>query len=326
MPPSADGASGARIAAIFILMVLSRVLGDPHNNNKNFHESSLGHPSTVPKLEYRFAHSIYNVSIPENSVGKTIAVQPSYEDRLGITITPDLDVKYRIISGDKERLFKADERIVGDFAFLAIRTRTGNVILNREKIDEYRLDVRASISRRDSKSKIIVETDTLVIVKVLDTNDLSPLFYPTEYSISVPEDTPLHKSIIKVTAEDADLGINGEIYYSFLEATDYFAVHPTSGLITLTRPLKFTDRSVHELIVVAADRGSANNNRLSQASKAKVHIKVKQVSTVRNSLNFEQKSLEIFNKKVYKVCNVLDLRSFVAFVNSLIFKSSLWHK
>lgn len=281
MPPSADGTSGARIATI-ILMVLARALGDPapFNNKNNFHESSSVQPPNAHKLEFRFAHSIYNVSIPENSVGKTIAIQPSYEDRLGITITPDLDVKYRIISGDKERLFKADERIVGDFAFLAIRTRTGNVILNREKVDEYRLDVRASISRRDSKNKIIVETDTLVIVKVLDTNDLSPLFYPTEYSISVPEDTALHKSIIKVTAEDADLGINGEIYYSFLEETDYFAVHPTSGLITLTRPLKFTDRSVHELVIVAADRGSANNNRLSQASKAKVHVKVKQVRNV----------------------------------------------
>ncbi|XP_037031417.1 fat-like cadherin-related tumor suppressor homolog isoform X7 [Bradysia coprophila] len=279
MPPSADGSSGARIATI-ILMVLARALGEPAPyTNRNFNEpSSTDQGSLAPKLQYRFAHSIYNVSIPENSVGKTIAVQPSYEDRLGITITPDLDVKYRIISGDKERLFKADERIVGDFAFLAIRTRTGNVILNREKIDEYRLDVRASISKRDSKNKVIVETDTLVIVKVLDTNDLSPLFYPTEYSISVPEDTPLHKSIIKVTAEDADLGINGEIYYSFLEATDYFAVHPTSGTITLTRPLKFTDRSVHELVVVAADRGSTNSNRLSQASKAKVHIKVKQVN------------------------------------------------
>lgn len=280
MPPSADGASGARMATI-ILMVLARALGDPAPyNNKNFHESPSGQASNAHNLEYRFAHSIYNVSIPENSVGKTIAVQPSYEDRLGITITPDLDVKYRIISGDKERLFKADERIVGDFAFLAIRTRTGNVILNREKIDEYRLDVRASISRRDSKNKVIVEADTLVIVKVLDTNDLSPLFYPTDMLVSVPEDTPLHKSIIKVTAEDADLGINGEIYYSFLEPTDYFAVHPTSGLITLTRHLKFTDRSVHELIVVAADRGYAATNRLSQASKAKVHVKVKQVSSL----------------------------------------------
>lgn len=245
---------------------------------------------------FRFAHSIYNVSIPENSIGKTYAIQPANEDRLGINVTPDLDVKYRIVSGDKDKIFKAEERIVGDFAFLAIRTRTGNVVLNREKIDEYRLEIKAiGTLHRSNKNiggdsnhngfgeyttnKILLETETEIMVKVLDTNDLSPLFYPTEYSVNVPEDLSLHKSIIKVTAEDADLGINGEIYYSFLRDTDYFGIHPTSGIITLTRALKFTDRSLHELIVVATDRGSStNNNRLNQASTAKVHVKVKQVS------------------------------------------------
>lgn len=244
-----------------------------------FQQQTHQYQSTRRPIE--FTHRLYNVSIAENSVGKTYAVQPPNEDRLGLYVTPDLDVKYRIANGDKDKLFKAEERIVGDFAFLAIRTRTGNVILNREKVDEYRLDVRATITRRDVKNnKIIVEAETTVIIRVLDTNDLSPLFYPTEYTVSVAEDTPLHRSIVNVIAEDADLGINGEIYYSFLDATDYFAVHPTSGVITLTRPLKFTDRSVHDLVVIATDRGANTNNRLSQPSKAKVHVKVVQVNNL----------------------------------------------
>lgn len=76
-----------------------------------------------------------------------------------------------------------------------------------------------------------------MVVTVLDTNDLSPLFYPTEYNATVSEDTPIHQSILKVIAEDADLGRNGEIYYSFAEETDKFAIHPVTGVITLTRPL-----------------------------------------------------------------------------------------
>lgn len=226
----------------------------------------------------RFDHALYNVSIAENSVGKTFAVQPPNEERLGIRIRPDWDVRFRIVGGDKDKLFKAEDRVVGDFAFLAIRTRTGNVILNREKIDEYRLEVKASITQRDTKSNIVVEAETSVCVRVLDTNDLSPMFYPNSYSVSVAEDMALHKSIIQVVAEDADLGINGEIYYSFLEGNDYFAVHPSSGVITLTRPLKFTDRSFHDLVVVATDRGSTGSSRLGQASKAKVHVTVKPVS------------------------------------------------
>lgn len=165
---------------------------------------------------FNFSHPSYNATIPENSVQKTYVVQP-YSDkaRMGIQLPDDglhnIDVKYQIIGGDKNKVFKADERVVGDFAFLTIRTRTNNIVLNREKGDSYRLRVRATVSRtrKGAKKKIIEEAETFIDVKVLDKNDLSPLFYPTKYSISITDDTPLHQSILRVTAEDADIGING---------------------------------------------------------------------------------------------------------------------
>lgn len=218
------------------------------------------------------------VSIKENSVGKTYALQSPHETKMGIYTTNEIDIKYRIVGGDKEKLFKAEERTVGNFAFLAIRTRTGNIILNREKTDVYRLRVRATGTRRDHRTKIVYDDECDVIVHVLDTNDLSPMFYPNEYSITVPEDMPLHQSILKVMAEDADLGVNGEIYYSLLEYNEWFGVHPTSGVITLTRALRYDEKSLHELIVIATDRGGSQSNRLSRPSKAKVKIRVKSVS------------------------------------------------
>lgn len=277
----AGGTPGARLVTTWLLLgvVLARAHGDLPSHKHIGLPGQLSATSTSDDAYVpQFAHAIFNVSIAENSAGKTFAVQPPSEDRLGIAVNAELDVRFRIVGGDKEKIFKAEERLVGDFAFLAIRLRTSNVVLNREKVDEYRLEVRATITRRDSKNSVAIDADTNVIVTVLDRNDLSPLFYPNEYTVSVAEDMPLHKSIIQVMAEDADLGINGEIYYSFLDETEYFAVHPTSGVITLTRPLKFTDRSIHDLVVVATDRGSTNHNRLSQASKARVHVKVKQVS------------------------------------------------
>lgn len=170
--------------------------------------------------QFNFAHPIYNVTIPENSVQKTYAIQPySDKDRMGIQLLFDdkpshhiIDVKYQIVSGDKNKIFKAEERIVGDFAFLTIRTRTNNIVLNREKGDSYRLRIRATLTRSSrigTKRRSIQEADALVDVKVLDKNDLSPLFYPTKYSITIADDTPLHQSILRVTAEDADVGING---------------------------------------------------------------------------------------------------------------------
>lgn len=192
------------------------------------------------KLEFRFTQPVYNVSIPENSIGKTY-VAP--EERMGIKLASadsDVDIRFRIMSGDRDKFFKAEERTVGDFCFLLIRTRTSNVdVLNRERKDRYVLEVRATSSKRDGRNRgVTLEADTTVIVTILDTNDLNPLFYPIEYETTVTEDTPLHRSILRVIAEDADLGRNGEIYYSFAEETDQFAVHPVSGVITLTRPLR----------------------------------------------------------------------------------------
>lgn len=190
-------------------------------SSASFDRHNGGEASEIP-YQFNFSHPIYNVTIPENSVQKTFAIQP-YTDkaRMGIQLYDDgvhhIDVKYQIVGGDKNKVFKAEERVVGDFAFLTIRTRTNNIVLNREKGDSYRLKVKATVSRSKigTKKRIVDEAETIVDVKILDKNDLSPLFYPTKYSITVTDDTPLHQSILRVTAEDADIGINGG-EYSFL--------------------------------------------------------------------------------------------------------------
>jgi protocadherin Fat 1/2/3 len=195
---------------------------DSPSSTISFEQHNGADGSEIP-YQFNFSHPIYNASIPENSVQKTFVVQP-YTDkaRMGIQLFDDgvhsIDVKYQIVGGDKNKVFKAEERIVGDFAFLTIRTRTNNIVLNREKGDSYRLRVKATIarSRLGTKKRSVDEAETIVDVKVLDKNDLSPLFYPTKYSITVTDDTPLHQSILRVTAEDADIGINGgELIFLF---------------------------------------------------------------------------------------------------------------
>ena len=203
------------------------------SSEQSHQHSSSSEANEIP-YQFKFAHPIYNVTIPENSVQKTFAIQPySDKERMGIQLYENsnnskddeirsmhhIDVKYQIVGGDKNKIFKAEERIVGDFAFLTIRTRTNNIVLNREKGDNYRLRIKATITRSSrigTKKRTIQEAETLVDVKVLDKNDLSPLFYPTKYSITITDDTPLHQSILRVTAEDADVGINGGKFYTFI--------------------------------------------------------------------------------------------------------------
>nr|XP_022919754.1 fat-like cadherin-related tumor suppressor homolog isoform X3 [Onthophagus taurus] len=261
---------------------------------------------TPPDNDFRFTSPLYNVSIPENSVPKTYASPAPGEARIGIKMPKDVyrNVRYKIVGGDSDKFFKADHKIVGDFSFLYIRTRSGNShVLNRERKDKYILEVRATAVKGHNT---YVQTDTLVVVTILDTNDLNPLFYPTEYNVTVFEDTPIHQSILKVVAEDADLGRNGEIYYSFLEDTDQFAIHPITGVISLSRPLRYNEGLFHDLTVQAQDRGAIH--RTSALSRAKVKVTVKQVNFLKPEIRVRRhpQIVENSNADIYAIVNVVD--------------------
>lgn len=228
--------------------------------------------------ELRFAQAQFNLSIPENSPPRTRALPAPPAPPPGLPLpAPGARVRFRIRHGDKDKFFKAEERTVGDFCFLAIRTRAGHAdVLNRERRDSYRLDVRATAQLASGDA---LEADAVVLVTVTDANDLSPLFYPTEYEVTVPEDAAVHSSVVRVAAEDADLGVNGEIYYSLAERTDRFAVHPTSGVVTLTRPLLAAESARHEITVLARDRASLlERGDRAPAARAAVLVRVAQAN------------------------------------------------
>ena len=161
---------------------------------------------TLDHSPIQFTHFQYNVTVHENSAAKTYVGHPV---KMGIYITNPLwELRYKIVSGDNENLFKAEEYILGDFCFLRIRTKGGNTaILNREVKDHYTLIVKAVEKTTNAEAR------TKVRVQVLDTNDLRPLFSPTSYSVSLPENTAIRTSIARVSATDADIGTNGEFYY-----------------------------------------------------------------------------------------------------------------
>lgn len=218
-----------------------------------------------------FTQPAYNASIFENSAARTYT---RCDVKMGIILGPprSLEIKYSIESGDSEGIFQAEEFVMGDFCFLRIRTNGGSgAILNREVQDNYTLTVKASAQGG-------LEALAIVYIKVLDTNDLRPLFSPTSYSFVVPESAPLGASIGRVTATDADMGSNGEFYYFFKNRVDLFAVHPTSGVITLTGRPRMDKRDRFELEVQVVDRGIKlyGNNGIS--STAKLVLTVRRVN------------------------------------------------
>ncbi|KAL1490534.1 hypothetical protein ABEB36_013210 [Hypothenemus hampei] len=258
-------------------------------------------------LAFQFTAQLYNVRIPENSVAKTYATQTPGAPRMGMAVAPNTftDIRYRIVEGDKDRFFKAEHRLVGDFCFLFIRIKTGNNdVLNRERKDKYYLQVRATASNKEGNQKVQYTSEATVVVTVLDTNDNSPLFYPTEYNATIAEDTPIYQSILRVIAGDADLGRNGEIYYSFAEETDQFAIHPVTGVVTLTRPLRFSE-GIYELKVHAQDRGLQSTPSF---SVARVRIRVKKMNFYAPEIRIRRHPsiVENSNADIYAIVNVSD--------------------
>ncbi|XP_030622122.1 protocadherin Fat 2 [Chanos chanos] len=219
----------------------------------------------------RFTHHLYNASINENSPPRTYVESPI---RMGIVVTdPFWEIKYKIVAGDDDELFKAEEVSLGDFCFLRIKTRSSNsALLNREVRDAYTLTVEAKESTYEYQAR------TKVSIQVLDTNDLKPLFYPASYNVVIKEDTPLKSSVVKVSATDADIGSNAEFYYSFTTTSHPFAVDPFTGIVTLVKKLNAGQRDRYDLTVLAEDRTKKISGVQKFGNVARVAITVQKIT------------------------------------------------
>ncbi|XP_061091766.1 protocadherin Fat 2 isoform X2 [Conger conger] len=218
-----------------------------------------------------FTHHLYNATIYENSAPRTYVESGI---KMGIVVTDDFwDIKYKLVAGDEDSLFKTEEVTVGDFCFLRIKTRSSNsALLNREVRDSYTLTIEASESTYDYQAR------TKVLIQVLDTNDLKPLFYPASYNVNIKEDTALKTSVVQVSATDADISSNADFYYTFMSRSHPFAVDPFTGTITLTKKLDYSRARRYELTVLAEDRTKKISGIPKFGNEARVIVNVEKVS------------------------------------------------
>uniref|UniRef100_A0A8C7JFP6 FAT atypical cadherin 3a n=1 Tax=Oncorhynchus kisutch TaxID=8019 RepID=A0A8C7JFP6_ONCKI len=285
--------------APLVCLALLLLLSQPHHCCC---QDTQGHPQGPANgPHFLFTQPVYHATVYENSAARTYA---NSKVKMGIHLDQrSWEIRYRITSGDEEGFFKAEEYVLGDFCFLRIRTKGGNAaILNREIQDSYLLTVKASVKGE------VLETWTKVTVQVLDMNDLRPLFSPTTYSVTIAESTPLRTSIAQVTATDADVGSNGEFYYFFKEKMELFAVHPTSGVVSLSGKLNIEEQNRYDLEIQAVDRGMKlyGNNGVSSTAKLFMHVeRVNEHVPVMNVVTHVPSWLD--KDPVYAVVTVEDL-------------------
>ncbi|KAI4901302.1 hypothetical protein NFI96_030521, partial [Prochilodus magdalenae] len=126
--------------------------------------------------------------------------------------------------------------------------------LDREERDKLKLIITAYDGGSPKRS-----STAQIHITVLDINDNTPVCQLSVYKAEVREDSPVGTVITTVNAVDADEGINGEISYSFAqaskEARNLFEIHPETGAVTSLNQLDFETEKHYELNIEAKDKG-----------------------------------------------------------------------
>ncbi|XP_035768852.1 protocadherin Fat 4-like [Neolamprologus brichardi] len=136
--------------------------------------------------------------------------------------------------------------------------------LDRETQQEINLPLTAVDGGSPQRSSTV-----MIHVTVLDANDNAPVFSQAVYKASIPENSPLNTVVVRVSATDADEGVNGEVSYDFGHVSDIdekvFSIDFKTGEIRVIGTTDFEKKNAFELPVIA-------NDGLGLSSSAKVYI------------------------------------------------------
>lgn len=196
-----------------------------------------------------FPSPVMHVEFPENTprdVKRTL--NPARDADLGAYNTQ----RYNIVSGNTDNAFRLSSHRERDgVLYLDLQI---NGFLDRETTSAYSLVIEAL----DGGSPPLRGRMT-VNITIQDVNDNQPIFNQSSYSATIPENATVGTSVLRVYATDADAGMNGQIEYAInrrqSDRGEMFRIDPETGLIAVNKVLDFETKELHELVVVARDRG-----------------------------------------------------------------------
>lgn len=196
-----------------------------------------------------FPSPLMSIEFPENTprdVKRTL--HPARDLDLGIYNTQ----RYNIVSGNVNNAFRLSSHRERDgVLYLDLQI---NGFLDRETTAGYSLIIEAL----DGGSPPLRGSMT-VNITIQDVNDNQPIFNQSRYFATVPENATVGTSVLQVFATDIDAGENGEVEYTInrrqSDREGLFRIDPKTGQISVDKQLDFEIKEIHELVVVAKDRG-----------------------------------------------------------------------
>ncbi|XP_030332184.1 protocadherin-17 isoform X3 [Strigops habroptila] len=197
-------------------------------------------------------------AFPSDQVDMDISENAAPGTRFPLTSAHDPDagdngLRTYLLTRDDYGLFSLDVKSRGDgtkFPELVIQKP-----LDREEQSHHTL-VLTALDGGDPPRSGTVQIN----VRLIDSNDNSPIFEAASYVVELPENAPLGTAVIDLNATDADEGTNGEVLYSFSgyapeRVRDLFSIDPQSGLIRVKGNLDYEESGLIEIDVQARDLG-----------------------------------------------------------------------
>ncbi|CAL1535045.1 unnamed protein product [Lymnaea stagnalis] len=186
------------------------------------------------------------------------SVQVREDAKLNTTVftltVQDLDegvnsqITFRLVSQTSSGTFTVDPK-------------TGAIVLksqlDRETISNHTLVIEA----KDGGSPQRSSQQTLV-VQVSDANDNPPVFTQSRYNKTVNEDVAIGTSLLRIMANDRDVGLNGAVRYFIIggEGSNDFNLDISSGVLRVQKALDYERIQSYTISIQAED--SSVENRL----------------------------------------------------------------
>ena len=127
-----------------------------------------------------------------------------------------------------------------------------SAVLDREVQEFYSFQVKVTDPINPNFEKIIT-----VEITVLDVNDNDPNPAKAVYNVTIFDNVTINTEILKIEANDQDLGLNGMVTYTLLMGGDgKFSLNSTTGQITVTGMLDARMQNFYKLYIKAQDSGS----------------------------------------------------------------------
>ncbi|KAK3592814.1 hypothetical protein CHS0354_019041 [Potamilus streckersoni] len=125
--------------------------------------------------------------------------------------------------------------------------------LDRESRAEYKFTIMAI-----DEGFPPLNSSTSVVIRVLDGNDNSPIFYGQPYIFNISEND-MNVQSYRVHANDSDFGENGSVVYQMTrDGRVPFYIDPLDGTLNLLTPLDYETKHQYRFEILASDLGTVS--------------------------------------------------------------------